>query len=101
MNITQNNPDNTAYSAKNSFKPENFYCAAPSAQSVELVGDFNNWQPMPMQRSVDGWWFTQIQLCHGHHQYRFMVDGKPMLDPHATGVARDEQGEKVSLIAVS
>jgi len=29
------------------------------------------------------------------------VDGKPMLDPKAQGVARDHQGEKVSLIAVS
>jgi 1,4-alpha-glucan branching enzyme len=89
------------YSAHKSLKPVNFYCAATDAQSVELSGDFNQWHPLPMRRSVDGWWFAQIQLCHGHHQYRFLVDGKPMLDPHATGVARDEQGEKVSLIAVS
>lgn len=101
MITTQDNPDATCYSAKNSRKPVNFYCAAPRAKSVELAGDFNHWRPLPMQRSVDGWWFTQIQLCHGHHQYRFLVDGKPMLDPHATGVARDEHDEQVSLIAVS
>jgi hypothetical protein len=29
------------------------------------------------------------------------VDGKPMLDPHATGVVRDERDKRVSLIAVS
>lgn len=101
MNTTQYQLGETRYSAKNSHKPINFYCAAPRADSVELAGDFNHWHPLPMQRSVDGWWFTQIQLCHGHHQYRFLVDGKPMLDPHATGVDRDEQGEQVSLIAVS
>ena len=34
-----------------------------------------------MQRRDDGWWFIQIMLPHGHHQYRFLVDDKPVLDP--------------------
>jgi 1,4-alpha-glucan branching enzyme len=101
MNMTQNNPVGGRYSAKNSHKPVNFYCAAPRAKSVEIAGDFNQWQPFPMHRSVDGWWLVQLELCHGHHQYRFLVDGQPMLDPHATGIVRDEQGEQVSLLAVS
>ena len=54
-----------------------------------------------MHRQVDGWWCIQVLLCHGHHLYRFLVDGKPMLDPQATGVGRDERGEQVSLVAVS
>ena len=101
MSITQNYSHDARYCAENTHKPVNFYCAAPRARSVELVGDFNHWQPFPMKRSLDGWWLAQVQLCHGHHQYRFLVDGAPMLDPHATGVARDEQDEQVSLIAVS
>jgi 1,4-alpha-glucan branching enzyme len=101
MNITQNNPETARYSAKNSIKPVYFYCNAPRAKLVELAGDFNHWHPLPMQRSVDGCWLAQVQLCHGHHQYRFLVDGKPTLDLHATGVVRDEHGEQVSLLAVS
>ncbi len=101
MNTTQDKPSNGIYSVQNSIKPVNFYCAAPRAKLVELAGDFNHWHPLPMQRLMDGWWFAQIQLCHGHHQYRFLVDGKPTLDPHAIGVARDEQYEQASLIAVS
>ena len=101
MNTASNYPDRTRSSAKNSHKPVNFYCAAPNAKTVELTGDFNHWRPFPMQRSVDGWWLAQVQLCHGHHQYRFLVDGKPVLDPHATGVVRDENDEQASLIAVS
>ena len=101
MNTTQIYPDQTGYSAKNSFRLINFYCAAPRAQSVALVGDFNHWHPLPMQRSGDGWWLARVELCHGHHQYRFLVDGKPMLDPHATGIACDDNNEQVSLIAVS
>lgn len=54
-----------------------------------------------MQRRVDGWWCSQILLCHGHHQYRFLVDGKATLDPAAAGVDRDDCGMPVSLIAVS
>jgi len=89
------------YSAGDTAKPVNFYCAAPSAKRVELAGDFNQWHPFPMERSVDGWWFAQVQLCHGHHQYRFLVDGRPMLDPQASGIARDAHDEQTSLIAVS
>jgi 1,4-alpha-glucan branching enzyme len=101
MNTAQNIPGTGLYSARNSHKPVNFYCAAPGAKQVEIAGDFNHWQPLPMRRSVDGWWVAQVELCHGHHQYRFLVDGRPVLDPHATGVDRDEQDERVSLIAVS
>lgn len=54
-----------------------------------------------MEHRADGWWYVQLTLCHGHHQYRFIVDGKPMLDPSASGVGRDEHGEQVSLVAVS
>lgn len=89
------------YSAHNSHKPVNFFCAAPGAAAVELVGDFNGWQPLPMTRAVDGWWQAQVELCHGHHRYRFLVDGQPALDPHATGIVRDENNDRASLVAVS
>jgi len=91
------------YSARNMAKPVNFYCAAPNAKAVFLVGEFNGWDPvsLPMGRRVDGWWFLQVPLTHGHHQYRFLVDGQPVLDPHATGKSRNEAEEEVSIIAVS
>lgn len=91
------------YSAKNIAKPINFYCVAPGAKSVSLVGDFNQWDRTAnaMSRQVDGSWFVQVPLCHGHHRYVFMVDGKPRLDPNATGVTHNKADEEVSLIAVS
>jgi len=95
------NHSNGRNSAHNSHKPVSFFCAAPNAKSVELVGDFNHWHPFPMQRSVDGWWRAHVELSHGHHQYRFLVDGQPMLDPHATGIVIDEHDERASLVAVS
>lgn len=91
------------YSAKNMVKPVNFACIAPDAKQVYLAGDFNDWSldSHPMERRPDGAWALQMQLNHGHHHYRFIVDGKPALDPKAQGVARDHRGEKVSLVAVS
>ncbi len=103
MDTLQANLHGTCYSAREMAKPVNFYCAAPRAKSVNLAGDFNDWDSssLPMKRRVDGWWFLQVPLTHGHHQYRFLVDGKPMLDPHATGVVHNERNEEVSLVAVS
>jgi len=89
------------YSAHNSLRAISFYCAAPGAKAVYITGDFNRWARVPMNHRADGWWYVQITLCHGHHQYRFIIDGKPLLDPSASGVGRDEHGEQVSLVAVS
>lgn len=97
-------PTKSPYSAKRTAKPVNFYChATPDAKSVRLVGDFNNWDinSTPMHRQPDGCWFVQVPLTHGHHQYLFVVDGEPHLDPKASGIARNDQNERVSLIAVS
>lgn len=85
------------------FKPVHFFCHAIGATSVCLIGDFNDWNPAahPMQRQVDGDWFIEVPLTHGHHQYLFLVDGKPRPDAQAMGAVRNEQNELVSLITVS
>lgn len=84
-------------------KPVTFIVFAPGARQVSLVGDFNHWQPdaHPMQRQPDGAWILQVPLPHGHHLYRFWVDGRPVLDPRAQGVARDARNEPASVRAVS
>ncbi|HOX58543.1 MAG TPA: isoamylase early set domain-containing protein [Candidatus Paceibacterota bacterium] len=80
-----------------------FIYRAPLAKSVSLVGDFNQWDPNahPMTRMPDGGWIIRLELPHGHHQYQFIVDGKPMLDPNAMGKVHNERNEEVSLIAIS
>ena len=80
-----------------------FFCYAPQAKSVALIGDFNRWQPTahPMTRMPDGGWVSRMELPHGHHQYLFLVDGKPTLDPNAMGKMHNERNETVSLIAIS
>ncbi len=91
------------YSASRTLHLVDFFCEAPEAEHVSLAGDFNGWDPAatPMSRMPDGRWAVRLELHHGHHQYFFVVDGEPQLDPHALGVARNERNEMVSLIAVS
>jgi 1,4-alpha-glucan branching enzyme len=103
MDSTRSYHSADRYSAKKMSKPVNFICVAPDATQVFLLGDFNGWNAAanPMKRQPDGAWLIQVPLHHGHHHYRFLVDGKPVLDPRAQGIARDQKGERVSLIAVS
>ena len=91
------------YSAKRMTKPITFFCNSTQAKSVFLTGDFNGWNPTsyPLKRQPDGGWTIQISLNHGHHRYRFLVDGQPLLDPRAVGTTLGPYGDEVSLIAVS
>jgi len=54
-----------------------------------------------MIRKPDGRWMASLELSHGYHQYLFVVDDKPVLDPNAAGKARNERNEPVSLVAIS
>ena len=91
------------YSARRTVHRVNFYCDAPKAESVKLVGDFNEWDPAatPMRRMPDGRWMASLELNHGHHRYQFLVDGTQTLDPKASGVTHNDRDERASLIAVS
>jgi 1,4-alpha-glucan branching enzyme len=91
------------YCARPTHHHADFFCDAPEAQSVRLVGDFNGWDlaATPMLRMPDGRWMASLEIPHGHHRYLFVVDGTPKLDPNASGTARDDRNERVSLIAVS
>jgi 1,4-alpha-glucan branching enzyme len=81
----------------------NFVCNAPEARSVSLVGDFNRWNPAAhrMKQMPDRAWLLGVDLKHGHHRYAFLVDGVLTLDSRAQGVARNDKGERVSLVPVS
>jgi 1,4-alpha-glucan branching enzyme len=93
----------SGYSANRALHHVSFFCDAPGASNVCLVGDFNRWDTAatPMLRTPDGRWMAGLELPHGHHRYLFVADGKPTLDPNATGIVRNERNERVSLIAVS
>ena len=66
------------YSAKRNLHRALFFCVAPEARQVSLVGDFNSWNSTatPMARQPDGRWTVSLELTHGYHEYLFLVDDK-------------------------
>ncbi len=62
---------------------QTFSFRAPDASSVQLVGDFTQWQesPVDLQRGADGVWLAAVQIPPGMHHYRFLVDGEWRDDP--------------------
>ena len=62
-----------------------FVTLYPRAASVQVAGDFNNWQPeqTPMQKVGDsGVWQTEMNLSPGRYRYRLVVDGQWQQDPY-------------------
>jgi 1,4-alpha-glucan branching enzyme len=57
-----------------------------SAESMSLVGDFNNWdaQANPMKKAKDGTFSVSVDMESGcEHQYRYLADGKNWLNDDA------------------
>lgn len=77
-----------------------FQFFAPQAKTIRLAGDFNQWDPILMRQRRNGWWSIQVRLPLGLHQYRFLVDDKPLLNAPAAPILNDEEDEPVALIAV-
>jgi 1,4-alpha-glucan branching enzyme len=62
---------------------QEFSFTAPTASTVQLVGDFTHWQerPIPLRRGTGGVWRAKLHLPPGAHHYRFLVDGLWQDDP--------------------
>ena len=52
------------------------------AKNIFLAGDFNNWSPdtYRMIRTGDEW-IINLHIDKGKHLYKYVVDGKWILDP--------------------
>jgi chromosome partitioning protein len=80
-----------------------FVTLYPRAASVQIAGDFNNWQPAttPMQRVGDsGIWQAKMKLPHGTYRYRLVVDGQWQQDPYNERTELNPYGELNSVLEV-
>ena len=60
-----------------------FTACFPQARTVQVAGDFNNWQPQetPMQKFGGDMWQVKLRLAKGVYRYRLVVDGHWEQDP--------------------
>jgi len=70
-----------------------------NAKSIFLAGDFNNWNPraFSMRHENDEWIF-KVHLSAGKHLYKFIADGKWILDPYNKLWEQNEYGTGNSII---
>ncbi len=69
---------------------------------VQLVGSFTDWMvPIRMVKSTtSGEFSVKVLLCEGHHQYRFLVDGRIRVATHQANV-HDALGNINNVVYVS
>ncbi|MFD0863737.1 hypothetical protein ACFQ1M_16095 [Sungkyunkwania multivorans] len=72
------------------------------AQEVILAGSFNKWDEyaFKMNKNADGWTLT-LQLLPDSYQYKFIVDGEWMEDPHNPEKVPNEYGGYNSVMNIT
>ena len=76
---------------------------APDAGQVRVAGDFNDWRPEQaahLDPDGRGIWSTVLDLQPGRYQYRFIVDGRWMEDPHNNHTIDTPYGVKNSVVDI-
>ncbi len=73
----------------------------PGAQSVEVVGDWTDWQPVPMRRARDGRWTLDLTLPPGVHRFNLIVDGERWIVPDGVPSVDDGFGGETGLLIVT
>ncbi len=69
----------------------------PLPVRVEVAGSFNGWQRVALKRDrVSGVWELTLHNLPGHrtHNYMLLVNGRPMHDKHADGLAVPHTAEE-------
>ena len=74
---------------------------APGARSVELAGDFTDWEPRALARRRGDSWEITLPVERGTHHVNVRVDGGEWGVPPGIGVTRDELGSVVGVLVVT
>lgn len=71
---------------------------APEARTVEISGDFTNWEPVPLTRGADGWWTVTLPITPGTHQMNVRLDDSAWVVPPGLMTVTDESGTSGLLV---
>ena len=80
-----------------------FVTLYPRANSVQIAGDFNNWQPekTPLTKvNENGVWQIKLPMASGKYRYRLVVDGQWQQDPYNENTELNPFGELNSVLEV-
>jgi chromosome partitioning protein len=93
---------NNFYGVRQFGEAVKFVTLYPRAESVQIAGDFNNWQPQKtaLKAAQDGKWELALALAPGKYRYRMVVDGKWQQDPYNENAELNPFGEYNSVLEV-
>jgi len=83
-------------------KPTEFKLYAPQAKKVVLSGSFNKWDAKKLiaKKDTKGNWLVKASLKPGRHEYKFIVDGGWINDPHCTSCVANSFGSHNCVVEV-
>lgn len=70
------------------------------ANSVEVMGDFSDWQPVALRRVAPGLWEATWPVAAGAHRVNVRIDGGPWLAPEGLRTESGEFGGPVGVVIV-
>lgn len=76
-----------------------FRLRRPDADRVVILGDFTDWEPVPMERR-DGAWVLELRVEPGVHRFGFRIDGEWRVPEDAPGRSEDEWGRPNAMLVV-
>jgi 1,4-alpha-glucan branching enzyme len=84
-----------------------FKLFAPYIEGVKLIGNWNDWEPIPMEKDDGGYWQAVVPLAGGEYQYKFKLKSNSsfhsgewieVADPYATHFSDNGDGNAVIII---
>lgn len=70
-----------------------FVYFAEDAERIEVAGDFNEWDPIPLNREFIGdqqVWTGLVPVTRGEHRYMFLKNGEEWLTDPLADIKRDD-----------
>ena len=85
-----------------SLKTTEFRFYAPQAKNVSVAGSFNKWNTKTLSAKKDakGNWTTNVKLKPGRYEYKLVVDGNWVNDPHCGACVPNGLGSQNCVIEV-
>ena len=77
-----------------------FVLRAPGARTVELMGDFTEWEPVAMGRAGEEYWQVALPIGIGAHRLNVRIDGGSWTVPLGLAVAEDDLGGVSAIIVI-
>jgi hypothetical protein len=67
---------------------------------VEIMGEFSDWQPLPLAAAAPGLWTLTLQLAPGVYRFNVRVDGGDWFVPPGVPAVDDDFSGRVGVIVV-